>query len=71
MAARRAAVIGSGFGGLALAVRLQAGGVETTLINGLWWGEIDGPEDLHSVRADLSRGESKPLEPTRFAAART
>ncbi|MDJ0849879.1 MAG: phosphocholine cytidylyltransferase family protein [Myxococcota bacterium] len=44
--------------------------VETTLINGLWWGEIDGPEDLHAVRAELSRGESKPLEPTRFAAAR-
>ena len=28
-----AAVIGSGFGGLALAVRLQAAGVETTLVD--------------------------------------
>ena len=31
---RRAAVIGSGFGGLATAIRLQAGGVDTTLIEG-------------------------------------
>ncbi len=37
--------------------------VETTLINGLWWAEIDGPDDLHTVRADLSRSEPKPLEP--------
>lgn len=37
--------------------------VETTLINGLWWREIDGPEDLDSVRAELARGEHKPLEP--------
>jgi len=29
---RRAAVIGSGFGGLSLAIRLQAGGFETTLL---------------------------------------
>lgn len=29
---RRAAVIGSGFGGLALAIRLQSAGIETTLI---------------------------------------
>ena len=29
---RTAAVIGSGFGGLALAIRLQAAGIETTLI---------------------------------------
>ena len=28
----RAAVIGSGFGGLTLAVRLQAAGVDTTLV---------------------------------------
>jgi phytoene desaturase len=34
MARTRAAVIGSGFGGLTLAVRLQAAGVETTLIEG-------------------------------------
>ncbi len=32
MSTRRAAVIGSGFGGLATAVRLQAGGIDTTLI---------------------------------------
>ena len=32
MGVRKAAVIGSGFGGLALAVRLQSAGVETTLI---------------------------------------
>jgi len=31
---KRAAVIGAGFGGLALAIRLQAGGVQTTLIEG-------------------------------------
>ena len=31
---RRAAVIGAGFGGLALAIRLQASGIETTLIEG-------------------------------------
>jgi phytoene desaturase len=32
MGVRKAAVIGSGFGGLALAVRLQSAGIETTLI---------------------------------------
>jgi phytoene desaturase len=32
MAERRAAVIGSGFGGLAVAIRLQAAGVQTTLL---------------------------------------
>ncbi len=37
--------------------------METTLINGLWWAEIDGPDDLHAVRADLARSEPKPLEP--------
>ena len=31
-AARRAAVIGSGFGGLALAIRLQSAGIQTTLL---------------------------------------
>ena len=29
---KRACVIGAGFGGLALAIRLQSGGVQTTLI---------------------------------------
>ena len=29
---KRAVVIGAGFGGLALAIRLQAGGVRTTLL---------------------------------------
>ncbi|RYY34561.1 MAG: FAD-binding protein, partial [Sphingomonadales bacterium] len=29
---KRAAVIGAGFGGLALAIRLQSAGVDTTLI---------------------------------------
>ena len=29
---KRACVIGAGFGGLALAIRLQAGGIETTLV---------------------------------------
>ena len=29
---RRAAVIGSGFGGLALAIRLQSAGIDTTII---------------------------------------
>ena len=31
-APRRAIVIGSGFGGLALAIRLQAAGITTTLL---------------------------------------
>ena len=31
---KRACVIGAGFGGLALAIRLQAAGVATTLIEG-------------------------------------
>jgi phytoene desaturase len=31
---RRAAVIGSGFGGLALAIRLQAAGIATTVFEG-------------------------------------
>lgn len=30
---RRAAVIGAGFGGIALAIRLQAGGIQTTLLD--------------------------------------
>ncbi|MFN0300974.1 MAG: phytoene desaturase [Burkholderiales bacterium] len=34
MTATRAAVIGAGFGGLALAIRLQASGIETLLIEG-------------------------------------
>ncbi|WP_447406343.1 NAD(P)-binding protein, partial [Clostridium perfringens] len=29
---RRAIVVGSGFGGLALAIRLQSAGVETTIV---------------------------------------
>ena len=29
---KRAAVIGAGFGGLALAIRLQSAGIDTTLI---------------------------------------
>jgi choline kinase len=28
--------------------------VETVSMTGLWWGEMDSPEDLASVRADLS-----------------
>jgi choline kinase len=28
--------------------------VETASMTGLWWGELDSPEDLASVRADLS-----------------
>ena len=34
MTQRTAAVIGSGFGGLALAIRLQSAGIQTTLIEG-------------------------------------
>jgi choline kinase len=29
--------------------------VETASMTGLWWGEMDSPEDLMSVRADLSQ----------------
>lgn len=29
--------------------------VETASMTGLWWGEMDSPEDLASVRADLSQ----------------
>ncbi|PTS81871.1 hypothetical protein DBR17_09130, partial [Sphingomonas sp. HMWF008] len=32
MSARSAIVIGAGFGGLALAIRLQSAGVETTVV---------------------------------------
>ena len=34
MSAPRAAVIGSGFGGLSTAIRLQAGGIDTTIFEG-------------------------------------
>jgi choline kinase len=27
--------------------------VETMSIQGLWWGEVDSPEDLHAVRSEL------------------
>jgi choline kinase len=33
--------------------------VETALMTGLWWGEIDSPEDLASVRADLSEARKQ------------
>ncbi len=32
--------------------------VETVSMTGLWWGEMDTPEDLASVRADLSHGQT-------------
>ncbi len=33
--------------------------VETVSMTGLWWGEMDSPEDLASVRADLSDARSQ------------
>ena len=36
--------------------------VATVAINGLWWGELDSPEDLASLRADLNddaKGEAR------------
>jgi choline kinase len=33
--------------------------VETVAITGLWWGELDYPEDLAEVRAFLGRAEQK------------
>jgi choline kinase len=33
--------------------------VETVSITGLWWGELDYPEDLAEVRAVLGRMEEK------------
>lgn len=32
--------------------------IETADISGLWWGEVDCPEDLQSVRAALSQREA-------------
>ena len=34
--------------------------VETVSMTGLWWGEMDSPEDLASVRADLSVARKHP-----------
>ncbi len=31
----------------------QESPISTVAINGLWWGELDSPEDLASLRADL------------------
>jgi choline kinase len=33
--------------------------VETVSMTGLWWGEMDSPEDLASVRADLSAARNQ------------
>lgn len=41
--------------------------VETALVRGLWWREIDSPEDLEEVRRSFAR-ESAPRRPTSFAA---
>jgi choline kinase len=43
------------------------GGVESASIRGLWWGEIDSPEDLEQVRASL---RSQTAAPPRAVAAR-
>ena len=47
---RKAAVIGSGFGGLALAIRLQSAGVQTTILESR---DKPGGRALH--RADSKR----------------
>lgn len=48
--------------------------IETADISGLWWGEVDSPEDLAEVRAQLEERERKRQarlwEPRRRAAAR-
>lgn len=36
--------------------------VETVSMTGLWWGEMDSPEDLASVRADLSAAREQQLD---------
>ncbi len=33
--------------------------VETALMTGLWWGELDSPEDLFKIRAELAALESR------------
>ena len=45
MSAPRAAVVGGGFGGLALAVRLQAAGIRTTLVEGR--DQLGGRASVH------------------------
>ena len=42
------------------------GGVETVSIRGMWWREIDSPEDLEEVRESL---RNRPA-PRRVASAR-
>ncbi|MBW2271753.1 MAG: phosphocholine cytidylyltransferase family protein [Deltaproteobacteria bacterium] len=43
----------------------QSHPVETTTITGLWWGEVDSPEDLAEVRASLAkRIERAPQQPS-------
>jgi choline kinase len=37
--------------------------VETALMTGFWWGELDSPEDLASVRADLDRRQDATPDP--------
>jgi choline kinase len=44
--------------------------IETVDISGLWWGELDGPEDLTSVRRALARRTPKARKagpPSRYA----
>jgi choline kinase len=43
------------------------GGVESASIRGMWWGEVDSPEDLEQVRASLRH---QIASPPRAAAAR-
>lgn len=37
--------------------------IETASMTGLWWGEMDSPKDLASVRADLSGASFKESDP--------
>ena len=44
-------------------------GVNTTSIEGLWWQEIDSPDDLAIARAFYLEQRSKTTSPVRVAAA--
>ena len=56
MSGRRAVVIGAGFGGLALAIRLQSAGVQTTLLE---------RRDKPGGRAYVYNDEGSPSMPDR------
>ena len=57
MERKRAIVIGSGIGGLAMAIRLQALGFDTTVLE-----RLDGPGGRASVRRDQGFVQLNPID---------